>query len=354
MKKLTFLLLASLFLLSGCGNKNAFTVKGDIKGLPSDTILVYYQEPNYKLDTIIAQKGKFDYTITPDTLTVFSLLLGGQEVIPMYAEKGETVKLTGQSDNIQIDGKGENGRMGQILQQIHSLSEQKDSILYAVNALIKENPYSYANIYLIDKYYVQDSLPDYTEIGELIKGLSGSIKDTPYMIDLQAKLDERSKLSSSRMVNNISCQDKNGKLVLWSDLKDKYVLLDFWASWNKESVMAQDSLVPVQKALKKEKFVILSLSLDLDKQAWLEACNKDTVQWKQMCDFKGWRNEIVKQQGITRLPANLLISPDRRIVAENIRGKELIDKVKQLIEQDKAREKAAKEAEKARKKQNMK
>ena len=136
---------------------------------------------------------------------------------------------------------------------------------------------------------------------------------------------------------------------------DKPVLLDFWASWNKESIATQDSLVSVQKALKKDKFVIISLSLDLDKKEWMEKIiQKDTTQWKQVCDFKGWNNSIVKQQGITRIPANILIGPDKRVITQDIRGKELIDKVRQLTEQDKEKEKAAKEAERARKRQNKK
>lgn len=104
------------------------------------------------------------------------------------------------------------------------------------------------------------------------------------------------------------------------------------------------------EGIEKEKFLIVSLSLDLDKKEWLKACDKDTTRWKQVCDFKGWDNSIVKQQGITRLPANLLIAPNKRVVARDIRGKALIDKVKQLIEQDKEKEKAAKAAERARKK----
>ena len=110
-----------------------------------------------------------------------------------------------------------------------------------------------------------------------------------------------------------------------------------------------------KKALKKEKFAIISLSLDLDKKEWLEkTLQRDTTQWKQVCDFKGWDNSVVKQQGIIRLPANILIGPDKKVIAQDIRGKELTDKVKQLIEQDKKKEKAAKEAERARKRQNKK
>lgn len=349
MKKLSFLFLALILLLTGCGKKSTFTLKGNISGLSSDTILVFYQEPNYKLDTIIAQNGKFNYTITPDTFTIFSLLLSDKETLPVFADKGESVTWDGTPGDIQIKGKGDNERMAYILQTIKEA--KADSLMFTVERLIKENPHSFANIYLIEQYYVQDSLPDYTRMDELIQGLSGSIKDTPYMIDLQAKLKEKNELNRQSL-NTISCTDKNGKSIGWKEMKDKYVLLDFWASWNKESVAAQDSLVAVQKALKKEKFIIVSLSLDLDKKEWLKACDKDTIQWKQVCDFKGWDNSIVKQQGITRLPSNLLIAPNKRVIARDIRGKELIDKVKQLIEQDKEKEKAAKaaEREKARKK----
>lgn len=353
MKKFPFYLIIIL-LLSACGNKSTFTLKGHISGLTSDTILVFYQLPMQQLDTIIAEEGKFTYTIAPDTFTLFSLIMNNEQSLPIYADKGQEVTLSGRIGQLQIKGTGENERQAQIIQHINNTPNNSRNLLVTVDSMIKANPHSYTNIYLIDKYYVQDSLPDYKHIDQLIKGLSGVIKDTPYMIDLQNKLSEKTDLADNRYISNISCTDKNGKTINWSSVKNKYVLLDFWASWNKESVTAQDSLVPVQKALKKEKFAIISLSLDLDRKEWLEASKRDTAQWKQVCDFKGWDNSIVKQQGIMRLPANMLIGPDKRVIVQDIRGKELIEKVKQLIEQDKEKEKAAKEAERARKRSNKK
>lgn len=353
MKKFPFYLIIIL-LLSACGNKSTFTLKGNISELTSDTILVFYQLPMQQLDTIIAEEGKFTYTIAPDTFTLFSLIMNNGQSLPIYADKGQEVTLSGRIGQLQIKGTGENERQAQIIQHINNTPNNSRNLLVAVDSMIKANPHSYTNIYLIDKYYVQDSLPDYKHIDQLIKGLSGVIKDTPYMIDLQNKLSEKTDLADNRYISNISCTDKNGKTINWSSVKNKYVLLDFWASWNKESVTAQDSLVPVQKALKKEKFVIISLSLDLDRKEWLEASKRDTAQWKQVCDFKGWDNSIVKQQGIMKLPANMLIGPDKRVIVQDIRGKELIEKVKQLIEQDKEKEKAAKEAERARKRSNKK
>ena len=159
MKKLLFFLFTLVVLASGCGKKNTFTLEGSIKGLPSDTILVFYQEPDYKLDTILLSKGKFTYTITPDTFTIFSLLLGEKQILPIYADKGESVTLNGMVGEIEVKGKGENAQLAKHIQYLNTLENNKTAVMAAVDSLIKTNPHSYSNIYLIDKYYVQDSLP---------------------------------------------------------------------------------------------------------------------------------------------------------------------------------------------------
>lgn len=96
------------------------------------------------------------------------------------------------------------------------------------------------------------------------------------------------------------------------------------------------------KALKKTSLLLSASPLIWIKGMDGENHSKDTTQWKQVCDFKGWNNSIVKQQGITRIPANILIGPDKRVITQDIRGKELIDKVRQLTEQDKEKEKPPK------------
>lgn len=335
MNKYIYLILS--FLLIGCTNGNQeFTLKGKIQGLESDTILAVYQLPEYKLDTITTIEGEFKYTFTPDTFTVFTLIFNKTKEYPIFANKGEKVEIEGNINDLKVKGKGENKLFTQITQVLENTpaSNIKDK----VDSIIQKNNHSFTNLFLIDKYFVQDSLTSYNKIEELINSQIGIIKDTPYMTDLQNKLKNQ-KLQSVYALNN---KDRNGENFKWNTIKNKYVLIDFWASWHPQSLIEQDSLQRVVKDLHKENFTIVSISLDYDKEAWLKASDRDTTQWVQLCDFKGWENTLIKDQGITNLPSNLLLNKDKRIIDKDIRGQELIDKIKQLLKEDKEREKRKK------------
>lgn len=337
MKKTIHFLLISILFLAGCSDKTEFTLKGQINGLASDTLLAYFQLPEYKIDTIFCKKGVFEYTFTPDTTTVFSLIFNEEESLPIFAEKGQTVEVKGSTANPVIKGKGDNKLMNEILTLLKEIpNEEKINI---IDSLIKTNNSSFTNLYLIDKYYLRSEEIDYNHIKELIESQNGIIKDTPFLMELQTNANDFTYKSRNRTIHTIAGQERTGKPCNWTNQYGHYTLIDFWASWHPESVNEQDSLVNVLKALKKEKFQIYSLSLDMDREAWLKASDRDTTQWHQICDFKGWNNNILKSQNIRKLPANILLDRNKRIIARDIRGKELIDKVKELIQKDKEREK---------------
>ena len=335
--KMIHLLFTLILLMTGCSSKSDFILKGKINGLASDTLIVYYQVPEYDIDTIICQKGTFEYSFLPDTLTIFTLILNEKENIPIYAEKGQTVEITGSITDFSIKGKGENKLMNDIISLLRNTA--KEDISNKVDSLIQTNNSSFTNLYLIDKYYAHDKSPDYKHINELINKQSGIIKDTPYLIDFQAKIKSFLDKPKNSIIH-ITGEDRKGNPVSWNKIRNQYILLDFWASWHPESIAEQDSLVRVLQELKKENFQIFSLSLDLNKKDWLEASERDTTQWQQICDFKGWNNPIVSEQNIHTLPSNLLLDKNKRIIARNIRGQELIDKIKELTKKDKEREKA--------------
>ena len=344
MKKTIYLLLTTILIITGCSEKTSFTLKGEISGLTSDTLLAYYLAPEYKIDTIICQKGKFEYSFIPDTLNVFKLLFNTEESLPIFADKGQAVEVKGTTTDFEIEGEGENKLMNDIFSLLQSTPEEKTMDI--VDSLIQANKYSFTNLYLLDKYYTNDEYADFEHINKLIESQSGIIKDSPYIIDLQSRIAHLNAKQKNLSITNLNGQDRKGEKIKWPTSRENYILIDFWASWHPESVAAQDSLVSVLKELKKEKFLVYSVSLDMDKDAWLKASERDTTQWYQVCDFKGWNNNILKNQGVQELPFNILLDKNKRIIAKNIRGKELISKVKGYIKEDKEREKAAKKRKK--------
>ena len=118
--------------MASCSNeKNNFTLKGQISGLSSDTLLVYYQVPEFKLDTIFCKKGVFEYVIEPDTTTVFSLIFNAEESLPIFAEKGQSVQVKGSTAELEIQGEGDN----QLMNDIFSLlKETPIDCAFSVNA----------------------------------------------------------------------------------------------------------------------------------------------------------------------------------------------------------------------------
>ena len=114
--------------------------------------------------------------------------------------------------------------------------------------------------------------------------------------------------------------------------RDKYLLLNFWASWCDQSSETNTELKRLNKEYKRNKnFAILGISLDIDKKAWETAISKDSLNWEQVCDFTGLSSETAKQYAILTLPTNILISPTGRILARDIKGEALTNKLKELL-----------------------
>jgi hypothetical protein len=326
-----------LLVTTACNDqKDNFILKGEITNLSSDTILVLYQTPEYKLDTIFSQKGVFEYSFTPDTLTIFSLIFDNKEEVPIYANKGENVSIKGSSTLPTIKGEGENKLMNDILHLLHTVPQE--SIESIVDSLISTNVHSFTNLYLIDKYSIRKDTINYKTLKKNIEIQSGQLKDTPYLMNLQTRMEALNEMDKNKSIYALHAKERSGENIKWTGIKNKYILLSFWASWHPQSLAEQDSIQEMKKTLKNKDILIVSVALDINKEEWLKHSVRDTTQWKQVCDFKGWNNPIIKAQGIQTLPYNILLEPNKRIMDKNIKILELEEKVKEHQERNNKKE----------------
>ncbi|RZK47647.1 MAG: TlpA family protein disulfide reductase [Pedobacter sp.] len=131
---------------------------------------------------------------------------------------------------------------------------------------------------------------------------------------------------------NFSQPNQFGKTISLADFRAKYTLVDFWASWCIPCRKENPVVVKAYKKFQNKGFDILAISLDDDKDAWLQAIKNDKLTWTHVSDLEGSHNEVAKMFKIPSIPSNYLIDPNGIIIAKDLRGEELTKKLAEIFE----------------------
>nr|MBA3900830.1 TlpA family protein disulfide reductase [Bacteroidota bacterium] len=148
---------------------------------------------------------------------------------------------------------------------------------------------------------------------------------------LQNRVDELTQLAIGAQAPEISQRNPEGDIVSLSDLRGKVVLIDFWASWCRPCREENPKIVRLYNRFQDKGFEILGVSLDDNKEAWVNAIRDDQLPWKQVSDLQG-RNSIVgAKYQVEGIPHTVLVDREGKIIAKGLRGQALEQKIEEVL-----------------------
>ncbi|MCJ8208829.1 AhpC/TSA family protein [Mucilaginibacter sp. RS28] len=196
---------------------------------------------------------------------------------------------------------------------------------------IKQNPNSYLSLLaLVDMAGMDIDVP---VVEPLFKSLSPVVTGNSAGQNFAKSIEASRATSVGAMAPVFTQNDVNDKPVSLADFKGKYVLLDFWASWCGPCRAENPNVLKAYHQYKDKNFTVLGVSLDRPgkKEDWLAAIKADGLEWTQVSDLKFWDNSAAKMYGIRAIPQNYLIDPTGKIIAKNLRGEALNQKLASLL-----------------------
>lgn len=195
---------------------------------------------------------------------------------------------------------------------------------------IKTHPKSPVSTYILANELVNPAIP-VEDVAEAITYVDKSLADNSNFRAANNRIESIKGTMVGYPATNFSQTTPEGKKVSLTDFRGKYVLIDFWASWCKPCRMENPNVVAAYNRYKDKGFTVLGVSMDSNKDPWVAAIKQDNLAWTHVSDLKGWGNEVGKLYNVTGIPQNFLLDKDGKIVAKDLRGEALEQKLAELI-----------------------
>jgi len=347
MKKLFFLILAlPFFAFSQSKNVSSkdFEISGNVSGYDDGTSVAFLnQQTGVPEKQTTIENGKFTIKGNLKEPSFIILIFGDQPpAIPLFIDNSK-IKIEGNKSNLEnvaITGSKSEDEFAEYSRQIKPYEKiftegaEKDPASVATvekesESFVKKYPGSYVAPIAIIR--VLQSSENIALAEKLYRMMSKEVKESELSryVNQQLALAKINPIGSQ--VADFTQTDTAGHPVKISSFRGKYVLIDFWASWCRPCRQENPNVVAAFNKFHEKNFTVLGISLDQAKPAWLNAIHMDGLKWTQVSDLKGWGNEVAALFKVTSIPQNLLIDPKGKIIAKNLRGEALENKLNEIL-----------------------
>jgi peroxiredoxin len=359
MKRIGYIL-CLVAVLSACKDKTKFTIKGKFENFGDEKKVFLYGVANSTLtpfdSTSVSENGEFKFVRSSPQVDLYSVHIGAKEYM-LIAKNGDVVELTADLKNENGDYKvtgdediekltefnklkaGYSSKIEAIKndfeRQVASHPENREMLIKqfspvymkaiadlnnGIAKFAKENTSSLVSFYAIS---LLNPAGNETVFIEYADKLSENLKKNYAIKAFVEKINKLKKVQVGQMAPDFSIQTIDGKKISLADLKGKYAMIDFWASWCAPCRAENPNVVKAYNKYKSRNFMILGISLDKSRNDWESAIKQDNLTWTHASELMDFDGETVKKYNVESIPSSLILDPSGKIIARNLRGEEL-------------------------------
>jgi peroxiredoxin len=346
---------------------SSFTIQGNVNGVDKGlALLTYIASGNVRVDSSLISNGSFMFAgqfqqpqevqlsftndnynggitffaenagikIKADTAGLNNPSIEGSSSQQDYENyKKRTFTINQKFDALNKSGHDifVSGKLTRVIgDSLTTVSHQLDSErTIIISSFVKANPGSAVSAWAINKNLLFDPNPAVLE--PLFNMLTAGNQTGIYGAIIQEAITAVKATAIGRPAIEFTQPDSSGKSIALSSFRGKYVLVDFWASWCGPCRAENPNVVKAYHQYKSKGFDILGVSLDTDKDAWLKAVKKDNLSWTEVSDLKAWNNAASLAYRVKGIPFNVLLDKNGVIIAKNLRGIVLQNKLKEIF-----------------------
>ena len=365
MKRLLLISVAALLLMS-CST-NQFKIEGNIENATDQMVFLRTMQDNelVTIDSTMMKGGKFNLKGSVEVPDIYAIDFDIQDERIIVFIENSKITVTGTADDIMgstIKGSATHDllldfnllqeEISQVLMEIQfqyqsaamdgtltpvldeelrkEYMAEKDKMVQSIKEFAINNAHSVVSAYITITQFANELSTD--ELESIVSKFTKDIQASPFVKSLNEKLNLDKLTAVGEPFIDFIHPNQDGELITFSAFTgENYILLDFWAGWCVPCRRENPHLVKLYNKYHDKGFDIFGVSLDRSREEWLNAIKADGLPWPQVSDITGWENPVAKMYGIQSIPANLLISPEGKIIAKNLGASDLEIKLAEIF-----------------------